>query len=183
MKSAMAACAAIVLLAACNPQPENRHAADAAPSPTPSGMPALKITGKGAHGQPVRSFQQSGNRKLYSLVAQSESYTSHSSRIPSQTTFAQPTVTFYAKDGTTMTAHAPTASVADGKQMVLSGGVHATTSSGLTLACDQLTYDQSRGVLHGTGNVRITGRQGGQEQVLTGNSFTSDVKLTKMVMK
>jgi hypothetical protein len=38
-------------------------------------------------------------------------------------------------------------------------------------------------MLHGTGGVRITGVQGGQQQVLTGNAFTSNVKLTQMTMR
>jgi len=61
--------------------------------------------------------------------------------------------------------------------------VHAKTSTGLNLTCDRLTYDQHTGLLHGEGHVQITGMQGGQQQVLTGNSFTSDIKLTQMVMK
>lgn len=173
--------AASIALAACNPQPQHT-AENATPSPTASGMPAIVISGHGTTGRPATFTRQSGNRKVYQLVA--NSYTSRSAANIAQASFAQPTVTFYDKDGTKLTAQAPTASLrAGGKQVVLSGGVHARTSTGLNLTCDVLTYDQNTGLLHGDGNVRVTGTQGGQQQVLTGNSFTSDVKLTQMVMK
>jgi LPS export ABC transporter protein LptC len=182
MTRAAAAAAALVLLAACNPQPQHQAQTNATPSPRHSGLPPLTITGKGTKGSPVTIVQQSGNRKLYRLVAQS--VTSHSAQQTiSQGTFKEPTVTFYDKDGTKLTARAPVASMQGGKQVVLSGGVHATTSTGLTLTCDRMTYDQSTGLVHGEGHVHITGMQGGQQQELTGNTFTSDVKLTQMVLK
>lgn len=176
MNRALLLCAA-VFVCGCNPQP-GRAQASTAPSPTT--VPALQITGRGAGGKPVSFEGQSGNRKLYRLVA--HSYVSHSTQNV-QATFREPTVTFYDKDGTKMTAQAPSARLQAGTQVILSGGVHATTTTGLDLHCDQLTYDQRSGTLHGQGHVRITGKQGGQQQVLTGNTFTSDVKLTQMVMK
>jgi LPS export ABC transporter protein LptC len=169
-------------LAGCNPQPQQAPHGTAAPSATPGGLPPLKITGKGSGGQPVRVGQQSGNRKVYELAA--KSLVSRSAQSVAQASFQQATVTFYDKDGTTLSARAPTAAIDDkAKQVVLSGGVHAKTSTGLTMTCDRLMYDQATGLLHGQGNVVITGDQGGQRQMLTGNSFTSDVKLTQMVMK
>lgn len=179
--SACAALAAALALAACNPQPQHQNGAST-PTPAPTGMPPITITGHGAKGAPVSITETSGNRKLYKLVA--KSVTSHSAQHAiSEGTFKEPTVTFYDKDGTKMTATAPKASLAGGKEVTLTGGVHATTSTGLTLTCDTLTYNQSTAMLHGQGNVRITGMQGGQQQVLTGNTFTSDVKLTQMVIK
>ncbi len=174
--------AAVIILAACNPQPE--HAAGpATPSPTPSGLPALQITGHGTAGNPVviNEINERSGQRVYRLVA--PSYTTKSAQNMTQAQVQEPTVTFYDKDGTRMTAKAPRASVETGKQVILSGGVHAKTSTGLDLTCDRLTYDQKTGLLHGQGNVRITGMQGGQQQVLTGNTFTSDIKLTQMVMK
>jgi LPS export ABC transporter protein LptC len=127
--------------------------------------------------------QQSGpgNRKIYELLA--ASYVSHSAQSTAQAIFQQATVTFYDKDGTRLQARAPTASIDPNKRVVLSGGVHARTSSGLYLTCERLTYDQRTALLYGEGNVQITGMQGGQQELLTGNTFTSDVKLTQMVMK
>ncbi len=172
----------LVALGGCNPQPaQNPHATPAA-SPTATGLPPLRITGHGSGSKPVSAGAQAGNRKLYHLVA--KSYTSHSARTITQAAFQEATVTFYDKDGTTLSAQAPAATIDDkAKQVVLTGGVHAKTSTGLTLTCDRLTYSQNSGMLHGVGNVHVTGAQGGQQEVLTGNEFTSDVKLTRMVMK
>ena len=173
--------AALLLGAAgCNPQPQRNANATPAPSGTPTGVPPLKITGHGTAGQPVRFVQQTGNRKQYELVA--KSLVSHSAQSGGETTFQQAVVTFYDKDGTTLVARAPSAKIDQRKKQVLmTGGVHAKSSKGMTMTCDRLTYDQATGLLHGQGNVHITA-QGGQEEA-TGNSFTSDVKLTKMVMK
>jgi LPS export ABC transporter protein LptC len=173
---------AIALLpAACNPQPAHQPGSQT-PSPAPAGMPPLTITGRGSAGQPVRVTGQQRGRTTYALQAQS--YRSHSMQNTTQAVFQQTQVTFYDKDGTRLQARAPQAQIDDRrKQVILSGGVHATTSTGLTLVCEQLVYDDGSGLLHGTGNVRITGTQGGQKQVLTGNSFTSDVKLTQMTMR
>lgn len=171
-----------VLVAACNPQPEHQPG-HTGPSPTPSGLPPINITGHGTANRPVRVIgQRPGGGKSYELLARS--YESHSAQNVTQATFQQTQVTFYDKDGTTLHARAPQARLDDRrKQVILSGGVHATTSTGLTLVCDELVYDDASGMLHGTGDVRMTGSQAGQQQVLTGNSFTSDVKLTRMTMR
>jgi LPS export ABC transporter protein LptC len=172
---------AAVLLAACNPQPQ--HAAQQAPTPGASAVPPLQITGRGNGRQPVRVVgRQAGGRKMYELTA--GSYVSRSAENVTQATFHDTDVTFYDKDGTTLRAHSPQARVDDRrKQVILSGGVHARTSTGLTLVCDQLVYDEATALLHGTGGVRITGVQGGEQQLLTGNAFTSNVKLTQMTMR
>jgi LPS export ABC transporter protein LptC len=178
---ALAVCA--LLLAGCNPQPQHAPAQSPTAAPTSTGLPPLKITGRGSAHHPVRVVgQQRGGRKTYELIAQS--YESHSLANTTEATFHQTQVTFYDKDGTTLHAQAPLARVDDRrKQVILTGGVHATTSSGLTLVCDELVYDDKSALLHGSGNVQITGTQGGQQQVLTGNTFTSDVKLTRMTMR
>lgn len=174
-------CAAV--LAGCNPQPQHEAGGASSPSPTPTGMPPLTITGHGTARQPVTvTGQRPGGRKAYRLLA--KSYQSHAAQNLAQATFQQTQVTFYDKDGTTLQAQAPQARLdSRRKQVILLGGVHAKTSSGLTLVCDRLVYDNGTDLLHGEGNVRITGAQGGQQQVLTGNSFTSDIKLTRMTMR
>lgn len=174
--------AAFVVLAACNPQPQHQPGASAIPSATPSGLPPINITGHGSAREPVRVTGQQQGRTTYQLLAQS--YRSHSVQSVTQAVFQQTVVTFFDKDGTRLQARSPQAQLDDRrKQVILSGGVHAKTSTGLTLVCDQLVYDDGSGMLHGTGHVRITGTQGGQQQVLTGNAFTSDVKLTQMTMR
>lgn len=176
----LAAAACAFSLASCNPQPA-RTAASPSPSSSGAALPPLNVTGSGTRGHPAYIAAQNGNRKVYQVLA--DSYTSHSVQSAAEATFNMPTVTFYAKDGTKMTARSPTAAVRGGKEVVLSGGVRAVTSTGLTLTCDELTYDQKTEMLHGRGRVRITGMQGGAQQVLTGNQFTSDVKLTDMVIR
>lgn len=183
MRIVLALGMAALLLAACNPQPEHQPGRSPSRTPTPSELPPLTITGHGTAGRPVSVIgQRPGGGKAYQLLAQS--LVSQSAQNVTQATFQKTQVTFYDKDGTTLKAQAPQARVDDRhKQVILSGGVHARTSSGLTLVCDQLVYDDATGMLHGTGNVRMTGAQGGQQQVLTGNEFTSDVKLTRMTVR
>lgn len=177
---AFAAIAIAAVLAGCNPQP--RHGLRPAASPTPSGVPPLVITGRGRAGRPVRIAEQQGNRKVFSLAA--HSYVSRSARNTAQASFSQARVTFYGKDGSRMEAQAPVARVDDARKLVLlEEGVHAHTNTGLTLTCDTLTYDRRTGLIHGTGNVRITGMQGGQQELLTGSTFTSNVKLTQMEIR
>ena len=184
MKRLLAA-AAVGLLAACNPQPKNAEASRTpatAARATPSGLPPLHIVQKGNGNQPVRIIQSAGNRRLYELTAASS--VSRSAQAMAQASFQQPTVVFYDKSGTTLRAQAPTATVDQRtRQVRMSGGVHATTSSGLTLVCDRLVYDRASGMIHGEGNVRMTGMQGGSRTVLTGNVFDSDVTLTQMRMR
>ena len=183
MKLPLAAALLLTVAAAgCNPQPQHRPGSSPTASPTPGGLPPLEISGHGTAKEPVRVTGEQGGRRTYELLAQS--YRSHSMQNVTQAVFAQTRVTFYDKDGTRLHAQAPQAQLDDRrKQVILSGGVHAKTSTGLTLVCDRLVYDDASGLLHGTGNVRITGMQGGREQVLTGNAFTSDVKLTQMTMR
>lgn len=183
MKAVWALCT-LVLLAACNPAP--RTALHATPSPAPAaevtGLPPLRITGNGTARDPVRIVAQQGNRRLYELLARSEE--AHSSSAIAQATFHVARVTFYARDGSVLKAAAPTAYVDDRrKQVILDGGVHATTSGGLTLQCDRLTYNRASGTIHGEGNVLVTGMQGGTQTTLTGSSFDSDVNLASMRMR
>lgn len=169
------------LQASCNPQPQHQPGGTQTPSAAPSGLPPLEILGKGTNSQPLKISQyDSRNRKVYVVLAQS--YAGHSAENFDQAVFAQATVTFYDKDGSRLQATAPDAAIRN-KQVILSGGVHARTSTGLNLTCDRLTYDQTTSLLYGEGNVRIAGMQGGQQELLTGSTFTSDVKLTQMVVK
>jgi LPS export ABC transporter protein LptC len=180
MKSIGTLLVAAAALTACNPQPA--HVAAPAPTPSAQGVPPLKITGHGTARSPVRTFEQSGNRKVYELLA--HSYVSRSAHNVAQATFREATVTFFDKDGSSLTAQAPQAAVDERSKLVtLSGGVQAHTSTGATLTCDRLVYDRGTSLLAGSGNVRMTANQNGSREVLTGSTFTSDIKLTRMVMK
>ncbi|HEY8314083.1 MAG TPA: LPS export ABC transporter periplasmic protein LptC [Candidatus Baltobacteraceae bacterium] len=172
----------VVALAACNPRPE--HALQATPSPVPSADATLlpiRIIGKGTAKRQVVIVEQQGNRKLYELHA--KSYTSNSTQTVAEARFSQTQVTFYDKSGSTLVARAPTTTVDERRrEVVMTGGVHATSSTGMTLTCDQLTYNSHTGMLHGEGNVHMTKTDHGVSNSAFGNSFDSDVKLTKMQM-
>ena len=96
-------------------------------------------------------------------------------------TFAQTHVTFYDTDGTTLQGDAPTTTIDKASSsVVMQGGVNGKTSTGITLQCDQLTYDRRSGQLRGVGNVHIVGAAG---YSLSGGSFTSDLRLTHVHME
>jgi len=182
MRRTLPALVAAAILTACNPQPQRVPHGTPAPTASPAAVPPLRITGHSSARVPVRIVEQNGSRKIYVLLARS--YVSQSSGSAAQARFALADVTFYAQDGTTLRARAPAAEVNERRRtVVLTGGVHARSSSGSTLTCDRLTYDRGTGLIYGDGNVRMTGMQGASEQVLTGNSFTSNVMLTQMNMQ
>jgi Lipopolysaccharide-assembly, LptC-related len=182
MRSGRAIAAIGLLLgAACNPQPPK-----ATPSPSPVARPAatatplvLKISGQGSAGRPVRLIQQVHNRVEYDLLA--SSYESIGPAGATRGVFQDARVTFRDKKGSTVTAVAPKAIVDQSANTVtLVDGVHARTSSGMTLECDQLVYERATGMLHGTGNVVVTDPKGFRA---TGSSFDSDLSLTHMRMR
>lgn len=181
MRSGRAIAAIGLLLAACNPQPPK-----ATPSPSPATRPratatplVLKISGRGAAGRPVRLIQQVHNRVEYDLLA--SSYESIGPAGATRGVFQDARVTFRDAKGSTVTAVAPKAIVDQGANTVtLVNGVHARTSSGMTLECDQLVYERATGMLHGTGNVVVTDPKGFRA---TGSSFDSDLSLTHMRMR
>jgi hypothetical protein len=168
--------------AACNPQPPKA-------TPSPSATPArprasvtplvLKISGRGTANRPVRLIQQVHNRVDYDLLA--SSYESKGPQGGALAVFQDARVTFRDKNGATIAAVSPQAVVDQAANTVtLLNGVHARTSSGMTLACDQLVYVRATGMLHGTGNVVITDPKGFRA---TGSSFDSDISLMHMRMR
>jgi hypothetical protein len=139
----------------------------------------LKITGHGTLGRPVHVFQQVHNRVDYDLVA--SSYESRGSQGRMRSVFQNARVQFRDRQGATIRASAPQAVVDESANTVtLFNGVHAHTSSGMTLECTQLVYRRATGMLHGTGNVVVTDPKGFRA---TGSSFDSDISLTHMRMQ
>lgn len=169
----------LALCAACNPQAPK---GTATPTPAParaSTPPPLHITGHGTPRRPVRETLQIHNRVEYQLV--SRSFESKGAAGKARAVFADARVTFYDRNGTTMTAAAPQAIVDQTSNSVtLLGGVHARTSTGMTLTCDRLVYDHAAGKLQGEGNVVITDPKGFRG---TGSSFDSDISLSHMRMQ
>lgn len=166
-------------VAACNPRvPSAQPTQTAGPSPTPSAI-SLKISGHGTPTQPIRIFQQRGNRKQYELLASSF----HSSGVSgaARATFENVHGTFFDKDGTMLSADAPRGIVDQvANTVTLEGGVHAHNSAGMTLQCDQLVYSRTTEKLHGSGNVVIADPQGMRA---LGHSFESNLSLTQAVLK
>ena len=173
--------AAILLLAAgCNPQaPKATPAPSSPPRPRSTGTPlVLDIKGRGTAHRPVHLIQQVHNRVDYDLLA--SSYESKGPQGGALAVFQDARVTFH-RTGSTITATAPQAVVDQAaKTVTLRNGVHARTSSGMTLECTQLVYDRETGMLHGTGDVVVTDPKGFRA---TGSSFDSDISLTHMRMQ
>ena len=177
------ALAAAVWLAAatgCNPQPPKATPPPSAPSrPRSTATPlVLEIKGRGTANRPVHLIQQVHNRVDYDLLA--SSYESTGPQGGALAVFQDARVTFH-RNGSTITANAPQAVVDQAaKTVTLRNGVHARTSSGMTLECTQLVYDRASGMLHGTGDVVVTDPKGFRA---TGSSFDSDISLTHMRMQ
>ncbi len=173
------ACLLPVVCVACNPQaPKQTATASASPlrSATP---PPLHITGHGTATRPVRETLQIHNRIEYEL--ESKSFESKGASGRARAVFRDARVTFYDPKGTKLTATAPQAIVDEVTNSVtLIDGVHARTSTGMTLECDRLTYDRAAGTLHGNGHVAIAEPNGFRG---TGSSFDSDISLSHMRMQ
>jgi hypothetical protein len=180
-RRAIAAVGLSLSAAACNPQPPK-----ATPSPSPAARAAatatplaLKITGRGTASRPLRLFQQVHNHIEYDLLA--SSYESNGPQGAARGVFRDARVTFHDTKGSTIVANAPRAIVDQSANTVtLIDGVHARTSSGMTLQCTQLVYEHATGMLHGTGNVVVTDPKGFRA---TGSSFDSDLSLTHIRMR
>jgi hypothetical protein len=168
--------------AGCNPQPPKATPAPSAASPKPraSASPlVLKISGHGTANRPVHLIQEVHNRVDYDLLA--SSYESKGPQGSARAVFQEARVTFRDKQGGRIAATAPQAVVDQAANTVtLMNGVHARTSSGMTLQCDQLVYERGTGMLHGSGNVVVTDPKGFRA---TGSSFDSDISLTHMRMR
>lgn len=177
---AVVASACALLLAGCNPQPEN---AAASPSPTAKATTgvSVNITARGTAKRPITITQQKGNRLEYRLTASRSAGTA--SQGVGNGTFYDASITFYQHSGNTLVASSPRALVDQGNRdqtVRMIDGVRAVTKDGHTLTCRELTYSDGDKTLHGDGDVVVTG-PGGMR--LTGNHFDSDIDLTNVQMR
>jgi hypothetical protein len=174
------AAVAFVALAACNPK------APSTATPTPSLSPgqtpspvALRISGRGTEKRPVRFIETKANRKQFEILTRS--FQSKGAAGTAILSYNDVKINFYGKDGSVLNATAPRATVDQRTNLVvMSGGVHARNSAGMTLQCDTLTYDRSTEMIHGDGNVVIANPNGFRG---TGNHFDSNVALTDAKMQ
>lgn len=166
----------------CNPQAPKPTPSPSAPAagPRASATPLiLEITGRGTAHRPIHLIQQVHNRVDYDLLA--SSYESKGPQGGTRAVFQDARVTFRDRNGATFAAKAPQAVVDQvANTVTLLNGVHAHTSSGMTLECTQLVYQRATGMLHGTGDVVVTDPKGFRA---TGSSFDSDISLTHMRMR
>lgn len=182
MRQAAIIALSLVALAGCNPQAPKATPAPSASaaavrsSPTPL---VLEIRGRGTAHRPVQVFQQVHNRIEYDLLA--SSYESKGPQGGEVAVFQDARVKFRDPKGATTVATAPQAVVDQNANTVtLRNGVHAHSSTGITLECTELVYQRATGMLHGSGNVVVTDPKGFRA---TGSSFDSDISLTHMRMQ
>jgi hypothetical protein len=172
----------LVAMAGCNPQPPKATPPPSVPAAHPRSTATplvLQIRGQGAANRPVHLIQQVHNRVDYDLLA--SSYESKGPQGNARAVFQDARVTFKDPHGAQVAASAPQAVVDQTANTVtLIGGVHAHSSSGMTLQCTQLVYRRASGTLHGNGNVVVTDPKGFRA---TGSSFDSDISLTHMRMQ
>lgn len=169
----------IALLAGCARHPSHADVAQSAtPVPAPSGTAVpIRIVTQGGDGKYTNVVQTVRGRKVYTIRAlSSEGEQTGSGNAVA--TLEQPHVTFVDKSGTATIADAPKAHLTErDKNIVMTGGVHATTSNGSVMTCDVLTYNGQTERLHGDGHCRIVGSNGVE---MTGNHVDGDVRLQEV---
>ena len=153
-----------------SPSPAPRRPA---PSPSATQVP-IHVETRGGDGEYVRIVETVRGRKVYTIRALS------GDMVRGATTEAvgdlvQPHITFVDKSGTTTIADAPKARITErDNSVVMTGGVHAHTSSGSILSCDVLTYNGNTERFYGEGHVQLSAPNG---LVMDGRHLDGDVKL------
>jgi LPS export ABC transporter protein LptC len=167
-----------LLAAGCAPHAPPSGSASPAPRPgsasaTPTQVP-IHVETRGGNGQYVTIVESMHGRKVYTIRALSGVAQRYGTEQGSGE-LEQPHVTFVDRSGTTTIADAPKARVFErDKTVVMSGGVHAHTSSGSVLTCDTLTYRGTTERFRGEGHVVLSAPNGLQ---LGGEHLDGDVKL------
>ncbi len=143
-----------------------------APAPTATIVPVtLRSKKVGSHY--IYLTKQKDNRKVYVLRADSETGQYFGDNT-GRSDFVRPHVTFYAKDGSRIVADAPAGTLVEKDKTVnMSGGVHARTEDGKTLASDTMRYNDLTETLYGDGNVVVTTAQG---ERLEGNALVWNLR-------
>jgi len=172
----------VLLAAGCSPHATGggstaspAPALSAAPQPTASATTVpVHVETHGGRGQYVTIVETVRGRKVYTIRALS-TVAERFGTNQATGVLEQPHITFVDKGGATTIADAPKATVAErDKSVVMTGGVHAHTSSGSVLTCDTLTYNARTERFHGEGHVRLAAPNGLQ---LSGDHLDGDVKL------
>lgn len=161
------------LLCACSGH-QTTNAARPAPSrPGPRG-PVYHISAQGTNGRPVTISNIVNGAPEYTLLAANVIYSTDLRK----GRFNDTTLHFYKGRHERLTVTAPTAVVDEfSHDVVLSGGVHATTASGVTLVSDRMVYDDKTRLLTATDHV-VAVEPGGN--MLTGREAIADLDLQQI---
>jgi LPS export ABC transporter protein LptC len=166
---------AVLLPVACAAPNPGTAGAPSAP-PTASPLP-ITVKSQGNASSGVTFALQRDGRRIYAVVARANV----SKRVgegSGRSDFEDPHVTFYDRDGTTLFARSPAATVhEEDRTIVMSGGVKARTSSGIRLSCKTLTYDDRTQRIRGEGDVVMTTPRG---ERLEGQRIDADIRLSQV---
>ncbi len=148
--------------------------------PAPSGVSALPhgpvyhISARGADGHPVTITNILAGKPEYKLEAASVIYATDLQK----GRFTDTLLHFYKGRKPRLKVTAPTAVVDEQSHNVaLSGGVHASTTAGVTLTSDEMQYDEKTSLLTATGHV-VAVEPGGN--MLTGDRAIADLDLQQI---
>jgi hypothetical protein len=152
---------------------ESPSARRPAPPATTTQVP-IHVETRGGDGEYVRIVETVRGRKVYTIRALSGDM-ERGATTDAVGDLVQPHITFVDKGGTTTIADAPKARITErDNSVVMTGGVHAHTSSGSLLSCDELTYNGNTARFHGEGHVQLSAPNG---LVMDGRHLDGDVKL------
>jgi LPS export ABC transporter protein LptC len=176
------ACGALtVVMAGCGGTANSTATATPASSPAPTTSPArfvatappINFEGNRVGSRYVYATKQKGGREVYVLRADSVEAV-YNGAATARSAFTNPHVVFYGDHGKRLLADAPAGTVAEkDKTVVMSGGVHAKTNDGMTLASDTLQYDDESQIVHGTGHVVVRFPEG---EELRGDTVTWNLR-------
>jgi LPS export ABC transporter protein LptC len=166
------------VLAGCGSHAKQPASGSTTPTPRASGTAIpIRIVTQGGDGRYTNIVQTVKGRRVYTIRALS-SEGEQTGAGNSVATLEQPHVTFVDKSGTATIADAPKAHITgQDKNVVMTGGVHATTSNGSVMTCDVLTYNGQTERLHGDGHCRLVGPNGVE---MTGNHIDGDARLQEV---
>jgi LPS export ABC transporter protein LptC len=170
-------CVALLLgapaLSACGGQVHTQLSPPPSHSAGPQG-PVYHISAQGTGGRPVVITNIVAGAPEYTLLAASVIYSTDLNK----GRFSDTTLHFYKGRNARLTVTAPTAVVDEvSHNVLLSGGVHAKTASGVTLTADRMVYDDTTRLLTATGHV-VAVEPGGN--MLTGREAIADLDLQQI---
>ena len=166
-----------LLLSGCSGggAPSSSPTAAATPSSGPT-KASYFIHGHSANGNPVKVQDTVKGSPVYVLKATDVYYSTSSSK----GRFLNDTIYFYKGNAVRLTLAAPIADVNRVTyDFLLHTGVTAHSATGVTMTCDEMSYDGNTKLLTATGSVRAVDAQG---DVLTGDKAVADLDLQQIHM-